>query len=135
MYFKKHQQEANMYINAFGKHHQVFFNNEADYYEFLGYLAKNDGATRVVWEKNDQQGAWTAEGGIQFYTKPPAALRVNLNHTSGVGNIFSRVNCNDFVEHIVKHHYFISNGVQDILRIRGSIPMAQILNFDRGLAL
>jgi len=124
-----------MYINKFGKFNQVSFNSVADYYEFLGYLARNDGKTKIVWEDNDQQGAWAAEGRIQFYTKPPAALRAQLNHTSGIGSIYSRVNCNDFVEHIVKYHYFVSNSVQNTAIIRGSIPMACINDFDRGLAI
>ncbi len=124
-----------MYINVFGKHNQVSFNNEADYYEFLGYLAKNDRTTSIVWEKNDQQGAWTPEGRIQFYTKPPAALHAKLNHTSGVGNIFSRVNCNDFIKHIVDYHHFTHNGIQDMAKITKSIPTAHIIDFNRGLTL
>lgn len=124
-----------MYLNKFGKFNQVSFNGEQDYYEFLGYLAKNDGTTKIVWENNDQQGAWGAEGRIHFYTQPPANLRAQLNHTLGIGSISSRVNCNDFVEHIVRYHYFVSNGVQDATRIRSSIPRIYIIDFDRGLAL
>lgn len=124
-----------MYINAFGKNNQVSFNNEADYYEFLGYLAKNNRSTIIVWENNDQQGAWAAEGRIQFYTSPPATLRARLIHTSGVGSIVSRVNCNDFVEHIAKYHHFISNGIQNVATIKKSIPARHIIDFDRGLAL
>lgn len=124
-----------MYRNRFGTRNQVRFRNAADYYEFLGYLAKDDGTTLIVWENNDEQGAWAAEGRIQFYMNPPAALRARLNHTAGTGNIVSRVNCNEFVEHIAQHHNVSPNGLQDRARIRASIPAAHITDFDRGFAL
>jgi hypothetical protein len=124
-----------MYHNVFGTRDQIRFDTAEDYYEFLGYLAKDDGTTKLVWEHNDEQGAWAEEGRIQFYVMPPAALHARLNHTSGVGKVVSRVNCNAFVEHIAQHHHFIINGSQDIARIRVSIPAGHIADFDRGLAL
>ena len=114
---------------------QIRFLIEEDYYEFLGYLAKEDGTTKLVWEHNDEQGAWAGEGRIQFYVTQPAALRAKLNHTRGTGSIVSRVNCNDFIEHILQYHHFTSNGSQDIATIRSSVPAAHITDFDRGLAL
>ena len=124
-----------MYKKTFGTRGQIRFNTEADYYEFLGYLAREDGTTKVVWESNDEQGAWGQEGRIQFYVGQPATLAVRLLHTSGTGNIASRVNCNAFVEHIAKHHHFVSNGAQDKVRVRASLPPAHLSDFDRGLAL
>lgn len=124
-----------MYIKTFGKNGQVFFNTEEDYYEFLGYLAKNDGTTKIVWETNDEQGAWAQEGRIHFYVASPVALRATLNHTLGTGNIKSRVNCNDFVKHIEGIHHFLRNGLQKKEKIRTSIPQAHLKDFDRGLAL
>jgi hypothetical protein len=124
-----------MYVNRFGTHNQVCFDAEADYYEFLGYLAKNDGTTKLVWENNDEQGAWTAEGRIHFYITPPVVLRARLHHTAGVGSIVSRVNCNDFVQHIARCHNFISNDYQNVVIIRVSIPPMHITDFERGLAL
>jgi len=124
-----------MYRNSFGTRNQVNFDNEADYYEFLGYLAKDDNTTRLVWEHNDEQGAWAKEGRIQFYVAQPAALRAKLSHTAGIASIVSRVNCNDFLEHIVLYHHFVFNGSQKAVNIRSSIPAAYKADFDRGLAL
>lgn len=124
-----------MYKRVFGTIGQIRFDTAADYYEFLGYLAKDDGTTKLVWERNDEQGAWAPEGRIQFYEKPPAALGASLHHTTGSGNIVSRVNCNEFVEHIALHHHFVSNGTQNEASIRTSIPTAHLNDFDRGLAL
>jgi hypothetical protein len=124
-----------MYKNVFGTKNQIRFDTKADYYEFLGYLAKEDGTTKLVWENNDEQGAWAQEGRIQFYVAQPVALRARLKHTSGNTSIISRVNCNDFVEHIAQYHHFISNGLQNKTRIRASIPPAHLKDFKRGLAL
>lgn len=124
-----------MYLKIFGTQNQIQFNNEADYYEFLGYLAKEDGTTKVVWEANDKQGAWGQEGRIQFYVVQPTALAAKLRHTKGTGNITSRVNCNEFVEHIASHHHFVPNGSQNRVTVRSSLPPAHLADFDRGLAL
>ena len=124
-----------MYIDKFGTKNQVQFDAPAEYYEFLGYLAKEDGTTKVVWESNDEQGAWGQEGRIQFYVAKPASLAAKLLHTSGTGSITSRVNCNAFVEHIASHHHFVPNGSQDKARVRSSLPPSHLADFDRGLAL
>ena len=40
-----------MYQQTFGTKQQISFNSEAEYYELLGYLSKNDATTKLVWEK------------------------------------------------------------------------------------
>lgn len=124
-----------MYRNTFGTKSQISFVAEADYYELLGYLAKEDGTTKLVWEHNDEQGAWAEEGRIQSYEAWPTTLNANVKHTAGAGNIVSRINCNEFVKHIAQHHHFVPNGVQDVAIIKASIPAAYASAFDRGLAL
>ncbi len=124
-----------MYRPKFGTNDQICFDTEPDYYEFLGYIAKDDGTTKIVWEHNDEQGAWGAEGRIQFYGMPPGALRAKLEHTAGAGSITSRVNCNAFIKHIKEYHNFVSNCPQNIANIRTSIPAPHLSDFDRGLAL
>lgn len=124
-----------MYKQKFGQKNQVQFNSVTDYYEFLGYLAKEDNTTKIVWECNDEQGAWGQEGRIQFYVAQPTRLHVMLHHTLGVGSIISRVNCNEFIEHLVTHHHFLSNGLQDRAKIRATIPIAHEADFDRGLTI
>ncbi len=124
-----------MYRKTFGTKGQIRFDTKAAYYEFLGYLTKEDGTTKVVWESNDEQGAWGQEGRIQFYVTQLASLAAKLLHTSGTGSITSRVNCNAFVEHIASHHHFVSNGPQNKARVRSSLPPSHLADFDRGLAL
>lgn len=53
-----------MYQQSFGRNGQVQFANEHEFYKFWGYLAKSDGSTSLVWEHNENQGAWGSEGRI-----------------------------------------------------------------------
>lgn len=122
-----------MYQATFGTKQQISFNSESEFYELLGYLAKSDGSTVLVWEDNDHQGAWAKEGRILFFEA--AALRANLLHTAGVGNITSRVNCNEFILNIRTNHSFVLGETQNIPNIRATVPQQYIVDFDAGLQL
>jgi hypothetical protein len=124
-----------MYQATFGTKEQISFNSEADYYEFLGFLAKNDGSSRLVWERNNEQGAWGPEGRIEFLRNPPAALQALLLHTAGNTNMVSRVNCNEFLENLLNDHNFEINSEQDETAIRFTVPANFNVDFDRGLNL
>jgi hypothetical protein len=60
-----------MIKRLFGRNGQIRFDRDSDFYELLGYLAKSDGSTSIVWEDNDLAGAWGPEGRICFYVDPP----------------------------------------------------------------
>lgn len=124
-----------MFKKSFGTKRQIRFKSEADYYEFLGYLAKNDGTTKIVWEKNDEQGAWGQEGRIEFFSNVPSTLRAILIHTAGNSNILSRVNCNEFIENIINHHHFEVDTNQNVGLIRKTIPKIFKADFERGFNL
>jgi hypothetical protein len=128
-------EEPHMYKQSFGTKEQISFNSEAEYYELLGYLSKNDGTTKIVWEYNDDQGAWGQEGRIVFFVSQPTNLRANLVHTAGSGNIISRVNCNEFVNAIIKYHNFVLGDHQDITLIRTTVPSRYLDEFDSGTRL
>ncbi len=123
-----------MYKQSFGRQGQISFSNDKEYYELLGYLARSDGTSALTWEHNEEQGAWGSEGRIKFFTSN-IPVSASLNHTAGVGNIVSRVNCNDFVENIVKNHNFIMGRNQNLNNIRNTIPLGFQPDFDRGLNL
>lgn len=124
-----------MYQPKFGTKNQISFNSESEYYEFLGYLSKSDGTTLLVWEDNDEQGAWAKEGRILFFCDQPAALCANLLHTAGVGNIVTRVNCNEFIENIRANNNFVLGETQNISNIRATVPIQYVNDFDGGLHL
>ena len=122
-----------MYKQSFGSRGQIQFADEHEYYMFLGYLAKSDGTTSLVWEHNEDQGAWASEGRIQILSPIPYPFQ--LQETAGVGNILSRVNCNEFIENICINHKFITGKYQDIVNIRTTIPEEYMMDFEEGLAL
>lgn len=123
-----------MYKSTFGTQNQIQFNNEHEFYELLGYLAKSDGSTSLVWEHNENQGAWGSEGRIQFHTNSHP-FTANLPYSAGVGSIVNRVNCNEFVENIVRDHGFIMGKSQNIDAIRVTIPPQYLSDFYHGLNL
>lgn len=122
-----------MYKQSFGSRGQIQFADEHEYYKFLGYLAKSDGTTSLVWEHNEEQGAWASEGRIQILSPIPYPFQ--LQETAGVGNILSRVNCNEFIENIRSDHNFVVGKRQNIIEIGSTIPEEYMTDFNDGLNL
>ena len=123
-----------MYKRYFGRQHQIECSTHEEYYQLLGYLAKSDGTTALTWEHNEDQGAWGSEGRIHFY-EDTIPLSCKLRLTKGTGSLAYRVNCNEFVEHIVKHHHFVEGKYQNITTIKRTIPERYIPDFESGLSL
>lgn len=125
-----------MYQPTFGTKQQISFRSESEYYELLGYLSKNSSLTNLVWERNDEQGAWGQEGRIEFYEMPTSSLRAFLLHTAGTGgSVISRVNCNEFLENLSVNHNFVLGKIQDQNEIKKTIPASFIQDFESGLSL
>lgn len=124
-----------MYKSNFGTKDQITFSDESEYYELLGYLAKSDSSTKIVWERNDEQGAWAQEGRIEFFKNNKSELRAGLSHTAGNGNILSRVNCNEFVENIMTYNNFSLGTNQNLEDIRSTIPNQYLNDFNAGLEI
>lgn len=126
-----------MYKQFFGKRNKMRFDSPQEYYETLGFLAKSDGSISLVWEHNEDQGAWGSEGRIHCHNninKFTAPLKRKF--TAGrAKNVIHRINCNEFVQDIVTNHAFQMNSNQDTNVIRATIPPQFILDFNRGLAL
>lgn len=124
-----------MYKSFFGSKNQVHFNNEHEFYQLLGFLAKSDKTTALAWEHNEDQGAWGSEGRIIFYIQA-RPFSNNLEYTAGNGGIIiSRVNCNDFVENLNRDYGFVMGAIQPIDDIRGKIPAPFLKDFEMGLTM
>lgn len=125
-----------MYQDNFGTNTppQIQFNNENEYYQALGYLAKSDGTSSIHWENNENQGAWGSEGRIHFYINNPA-IPGYFKLTAGTGNIISRTNCNEFIKNIVTNNNFVMGSVQNIANIKNTIPINFLNDFNTGLTL
>lgn len=124
-----------MYKPTFGSKNQIRFTSESEYFKLLGFLAKSDGSTVLVWENNDLAGAWAKEGRILFYVPKPASLNVILLETAGLGRILFRVNCNEFIQSIRNDHNFLLGESQDIPTIRATVPVQFLPDFEAGLLL
>lgn len=122
---------------TYGTKGQIAFASDNDFYESLGFLAKNDGTTTIHWEHNEDQGAWGSEGRIHCY-KNIATFPAYFSSafTAGVGKIVHRINCNEYIEYIATNHAFVEGqAIQNEAAIRATVPAANLPDYLRGLAL
>lgn len=117
---------------SYGRQDQVHFRNLKEYYFTLGFLANSKNA-ELRWEHNEDQGAWGSEGRIHCLipeTKFPPFFRF----TAGRGNVFARINCNEYVANLVMNHHFSQgNTWQNAALIRSTVPDVYKAFFDEGL--
>lgn len=125
--------KINKNMKTFGTQNQMQFADDHEFFQFLGYLAKSDGSSSLVWEHNENQGAWGSEGRIHLYNSLPVAWNVRI--TAGNASIYGRINCNDFVEHICNSYGFVHGKAQNVDAIRTFIPSDNLSDFDEGLNL
>ena len=122
-----------MYKQFFGKVNKMRFDSPEEYYETLGFLAKSDGSIALVWEHNEDQGAWGSEGRIHCFSNINSfTAPLTRKFTEGRDKIIHRINCNEFVEDLVTHHHFVMGSIQDTALIKTSIPSQYFVDFDRG---
>lgn len=120
----------------FGTKNQIQFSSDNDFFEALGFLSKNDGTTSIHWEHNENQGAWGSEGRIHCY-KNIANFPAHFisPFTAGTGNIIHRINCNAYIEYLVYNHNLTTGNTQNQANILTTIPIANQIDFNRGLAM
>lgn len=105
----------------FGRNGQVHFDSQEQFFYALGFLANNRHA-EIIWEHNEEQGAWASEGRIHCLV-PPANFPQNFTFTAGNGNVYARINCNDFVQLLIDNHHFSRRGTpQNIQLILSTVP-------------
>jgi len=121
----------------YGRKKQIRFATFNEFYESLGFLAKNDGTTSLHWEHNENQGAWGSEGRIHcFQNINSFPIYFSRAFTArGSGRILHRINCNEYIKDINLNNGFILGKVQNQANIRATIPAIYIADFDRGLLL
>ncbi len=118
-------------MRTFGTQNQMRFADDHEFFQFLGYLAKSDGSSSLVWEHNEEQGAWASEGRIQLFKQLPRPWNVKI--TAGVGNIYGRINCNQFIQYIRTNYGYVEGRSQDVAAILGNIPAEYVVDFNNGL--
>lgn len=121
------------YRLTFGENDQLKFPNEAQLFHVIGYLSKA-GMFQFKYERNKEQGARENEYRIHVYSTP-ANYPPELTNAHTAGNKYSilyRINCNDFVDLLVKFGFVIGQKNQDISAIRPNIPKHFLKDFDDG---
>lgn len=115
----------------YGQKGQVSFRNLIEYYYALGFLADNKRA-ELRWEHNEEQGAWGSEGRIHCLI-PESQFPQYFKFTAGRGNIYARINCNDYVGTLVTEHKFAYNGKKNNVEIiKATVPEQYIQIFIEG---
>ena len=126
-----------MYKEYFGMRRRMRFDTENEYFETLGFLAKSDGSITLVWEHNEDQGAWGSEGRIHCHSDlvkftPPLKRKFTKGRAK---KVLHRINCNEFVKDLVETHKFEMGSNQNSVLIRSTIPSHYLADFDRGISL
>ena len=117
-----------------GKNNQINA-TYSDYYEFIGYLANHPKVVSIVWQNNQEQGAWAKEGRIQFRNDEYKYFQAKgFNFTAGRAGISARLNCNSFIEELNRLG-FQQGAVQDLNAIRANIDPQYINDFNIGVNL
>jgi hypothetical protein len=108
-----------MYKKEFGKRSKMKFESPEIYWETLGFLAKSDGSIAIVWERNEEQGAWGSEGRIHCHSNlAKFTLPLQRKFTRGrARKVLHRINCNEFVNDIKTIHAFEFGEIQPTARI------------------
>jgi hypothetical protein len=122
-------------MRTYGKNNQIAIPNMESYYLLLGYLTKGPDFIKIVYEPNQDSGAYGEEYRIYFYKTLPTELEPLLKKTIGTGDIKYRVNCNEFIKEIISKYNFEINDIQDTARIEQKIPITYLAYFKRGRSL
>ncbi len=109
-----------MYQGSFGTKKQIQFVNPMQYYEFIGYLAKEDRSSTILFNR------------ILFFKNNIPRLGM-LKYSKGNGTTCYRINCIEFVNHIIKYHKFKLGNSQNPEDIESTIPDIYLKYFKVGL--
>lgn len=101
----------------YGLQGQVSFSDLNEYYYTLGFLANTRNA-EIRWENNEESGAWGSEGRIHCLV-PEECFPQCFRFTAGLGSVYARINCNEYVSTLVtEHHFNYNSSHQNIEKIR-----------------
>lgn len=116
---------------TYGSQRQVSFSDFNEYYFALGFLANSRNA-ELRWENNEDQGAWGSEGRIHCLI-PETRFPQCFRFTAGRGNVYARINCNEYVATLVREHNFKHNSkYQDVEAIIKTVPIEYRESFQDG---
>ena len=94
---------------VFGENKQVQFENEAAFFAALGFLAKDDGSTKVVWADHI--------GRIDCFIPKQQFPKCFKDCTFD-----NAIHCSEFVAYLIANHKFVANENQNINNIIITVP-------------
>ena len=120
----------------------LHFLDEEEYYETLGYLAKNPPLVDVYTHENDQSGAWAGQGKLQ--TRVAKRSLPDGLKRSFVQSGDDRLSVTDYVKNLIDEHGFddfwdptgnlftFYRMPSDLANVRRTVPAKYLVDFDRG---
>lgn len=81
------------------------FNSDKEYYETLGFLAKEDELIRVYTESNDKAGAWAGQGRMSLRNVSVDSLPEALMNAFGT-SVDGRISETRYVRNLKQNHNF-----------------------------
>lgn len=88
----------------YGIKKQVHFDSEADKQIAFDYLLDpNNTNISFKHENNQNQGAWSSEDRIHFFSRDGVPDCLLNNMTAGVSNIAGRINCKELIDDLKVH--------------------------------
>ncbi len=82
------------------------FADEREYYEVLGFLAKDEEYIRVYTESNDKSGAWALQGRLLLRNVDISSLPEPLMKAFET-SLDGRISETKYVRNLKENHYFI----------------------------
>ena len=119
-----------------GENGKLSFQNEEEYYEALGVLARNE-LTKISWKRDESCRAWGTEGQILCAFTPQRTCRMLETATQQ-----SKIFCNDFVQNLIQRHWFQESTIpsvktvlvvpKDKAGVLRTVPRQYWYDFERG---
>ena len=119
-----------------GTNHQLHFQNQEEYYETLGVLARNE-LTKISWIRDDSTGIWGIKGQIICNFTPQRSFSV-LQKAAEHNHIL----CNDFIQNLIQYHWFRESSIpsvrtvlvipRDKASVKRTVPRQYWYDFERG---
>lgn len=120
----------------------LHFLNDAEYYEALGYLAKDPALVSVYTHDNDKSGARAGQG--KLHTRVDKRNLPDGLQRSFVQSSDNRLSVSDYVRNLVDNHgftqyrdptgklYTFYRYPNSMMDVRATVPPAHWADFDRG---
>ena len=118
---------------SFGERNWVIFSSDGDFFESLGYLSNNSRGIYISSETSNNR--WGAE--LRIWIENSRGMPSSLRNadSAGLGNYERRINCNEYVYHLVNNFGFSLGTFQNSTAIRNIVATNyanHVVDFDRG---